>query len=242
MNTQNNVVSAQYEHEENFTQKCLCVLVLDTSGSMNGNNAIGQLNHALSQFKETIKNNLSLADHLELAIISFNSTVELIQEPTVISNVQIPELRAGGKTDLVGAIKKAQEIVGLRKDYYKSHGIAYYRPWIVVMTDGDPYTPNKEQNVNALATEIKDDSNHGKYVVSMIGIGQEVRDDILTMLSSNPKYCARIEALRFCDFFEWLANSADVLINRAPDSKLPQMPIVQIQQNEWNTLIVEANE
>ena len=35
-----------YEQNEpiNYEQKCLCVLVLDTSGSMNADNAIGQLN------------------------------------------------------------------------------------------------------------------------------------------------------------------------------------------------------
>lgn len=40
----------------NYEQKCLCVLVLDTSGSMNADNAIGQLNQGLQTFKSQIMN------------------------------------------------------------------------------------------------------------------------------------------------------------------------------------------
>lgn len=40
--------------ENDYERKCLCILVLDTSGSMNANNVIAELNDSLNRFKEVI--------------------------------------------------------------------------------------------------------------------------------------------------------------------------------------------
>ena len=134
----NTAATQQYE-EENYEQKCLCVLVLDTSGSMNASGAIKELNDGLVAFKNDTMQDPVTRDRLEVAIVSFNSKVDVVQQPDILPNIQIPTLQASGQTQLVAAIEKAQEIIDTRKQYYKSQGIPYYRPWIVVMTDGDPF-------------------------------------------------------------------------------------------------------
>src|SRR6185436_17713028 len=49
-----------------------------------------------------------------------------------------PRLSADGDTPLGAAIEKAVELIGARKAAYKQHGISYYRPWVFLLTDGEP--------------------------------------------------------------------------------------------------------
>lgn len=190
-----------YEQNEpiNYEQKCLCVLVLDTSGSMNADNAIGQLNQGLQTFKSQIMNDETARDRLEIAIVSFNSEIKVELQPSLISEIEMPTLKASGQTQLVRAIEEAQQVIKDRKDYYKSKGLTYYRPWIVVMTDGDPYPAN--QDIDGIAQKIQEDADAKKYVFFMIGVGNEVHDDVLSKLTTSQFPAMRMDAVNFAEFF-----------------------------------------
>ena len=202
-----------YEQNEpiNYEQKCLCVLVLDTSGSMNADNAIGQLNQGLQTFKSQIMNDETARDRLEIAIVSFNSEIKVELQPSLISEIEMPTLKASGQTQLVRAIEVAQQVIKDRKDYYKSKGLTYYRPWIVVMTDGDPYPAN--QDIDGIAQKIQEDADAKKYVFFMIGVGNEVHDDVLSKLTTSQFPAMRMDAVNFAEFFQWLSASATVVVN-----------------------------
>lgn len=213
--TTSTTATQQFEkEEENYEQKCLCVLVLDTSGSMNSSGAIKELNDGLRIFKEETMNDPVTKDRLEVAIVSFNSKIEVVQEPDILPNIQMPTLQASGQTQLVKAIEKSQEVVEKRKAYYKSQGIPYYRPWIVVMTDGDPYPAG--QDVDGIAATIKTDTTNKKYIFFIIGIGNEVQDSILSTLATDTFPPVRMNAVKFSEFFTWLSASASVIV--APDN------------------------
>lgn len=202
-----------YEQNEpiNYEQKCLCVLVLDTSGSMNADNAIGQLNQGLQTFNSQIMNDETARDRLEIAIVSFNSEIKVELQPSLISEIEMPTLKASGQTQLVRAIEEAQQVIKDRKDYYKSKGLTYYRPWIVVMTDGDPYPAN--QDIDGIAQKIQEDADAKKYVFFMIGVGNEVHDDVLSKLTTSQFPAMRMDAVNFAEFFQWLSASATVVVN-----------------------------
>ena len=202
-----------YEQNEpiNYEQKCLCVLVLDTSGSMNADNAIGQLNQGLQTFKSQIMNDETARDRLEIAIVSFNSEIKVELQHSLISEIEMPTLKASGQTQLVRAIEEAQQVIKDRKDYYKSKGLTYYRPWIVVMTDGDPYPAN--QDIDGIAQKIQEDADAKKYVFFMIGVGNEVHDDVLSKLTTSQFPAMRMDAVNFAEFFQWLSASATVVVN-----------------------------
>jgi len=58
---------------------CATVLLLDTSGSMDGEK-IAHLNQALSQFKdETLKDDLA-RKRVDLAVLTFGGSVQLVQD------------------------------------------------------------------------------------------------------------------------------------------------------------------
>lgn len=170
------------EVAENYEQKCLCVLVLDLSGSMNeivdnstavstgqtifvdgksynvvtgGISKLDNLIEGLQSFYTDIENDETTSQRLEIAIVTFGNTVEVVQSPSLISNLEMPELVADGDTALVDAVEEAIGIVDSRKKWYKSTGQPYYRPWIILITDGEP---NEGQDVTALAAKIKKDT------------------------------------------------------------------------------------
>ena len=200
-----NAINQIEQEPTSYEQKCLCVLVLDTSGSMNANNAIDQLNQGLQTFKAQTMQDEVTCDHLEVAIVSFNSDVKLELPPTPISEAEMPTLKASGKTQLVKAIAEAQKIVEDRKSYYRAYGLCYYRPWIVVMTDGDP---DSDQDVDAMATQIQQAVvANKKFVFVPIGVGDDINEAVLKQLATPDFPPMKMQAVKFCEFFVWLSNS-----------------------------------
>lgn len=194
------------ESAENFEQKCLCVLVLDTSGSMMGK-PIMDLNKGLVDFYKEIEGDNTTSQRLEIAMISFNSTSNLIQEPALVENVAISELSACGSTVMVTAIKDAIQLVEDRKNWYKSTGQKYYRPWIILMTDGEP---DSDQDVEWLSRKIKEDTNNKKYVFLPIGV-EGANMQILTKIQGNIPPMM-LKGTRFGDFFKWLSASMGTVV------------------------------
>ena len=91
------------EAAENYEQKCLCVLVLDVSGSMRGT-PIEELNKGLKDFYEEISSDVTTSQRLEISIITFSNTVITLQEPALVENITMPTLTASGSTEMVNAL------------------------------------------------------------------------------------------------------------------------------------------
>lgn len=73
----------------NYEQKCLCVLVLDVSGSMRGE-PIRALNEGLQAFYQDIYDDDTKSQRIEISIISFNEVVKVLQEPALVENLRCP--------------------------------------------------------------------------------------------------------------------------------------------------------
>ena len=52
-----------------------------------------------------------------------------------------------------------------------------------------------------------------KYVFFIIGIGNDVQDSVLTTLATSEFPAARMDAVKFSEFFTWLSASASVVVN-----------------------------
>ena len=194
------------EAAENYEQKCLCVLVLDTSGSMLGE-PIKELNKGLQDFYEEIYNDETTSQRLELAIITFDSKSTLIQEPALIENIAIPELKASGSTVMVTAVRDAIRLVNERKNWYKATGQKYYRPWIILMTDGEP---DGDQDVKGLASLIKDDTLTKRYVFLPIGVKGANMSILKSIQGTIPPMM--LEGTKFSAFFKWLSASMGTVV------------------------------
>ena len=123
---------------ENPEPRCPVVLLLDTSGSMVNNNAIEQLNKGIQSFKQAIAQDPVASLRVESAIITFNSSVKIVQNFVIMDEFNPPLFTAEGTTSMGQAIEQGLDLVESRKNEYKNNGIDFYRPWVFLITDGEP--------------------------------------------------------------------------------------------------------
>lgn len=184
---------------ELYEPKCLCVFVLDTSCSMDICGAIDELNKGLNALNNLIQDPV-YRNRLEVAIITFNSSVDIIQDVSLLQNIEIPKLNTNGVSiELNSAINEAIDIVENRKQYYKWSGIPYYCPWIILMTDGKLYP--SERDINEISSSIKNDVIKKKYIFSVIGVGEDIDDNILSSLATSQNPALHLNEVNFEDMF-----------------------------------------
>ena len=202
------------EVAENYEQKCLCVLVLDVSGSMRGKR-IEELNKGLQDFYNEISADETTSQRLEVSIITFGSFAKTIQTPKLVENFTMPTLTAEGSTVLVSAVNQAIDLVDERKIWYKSTNQTYYRPWIILMTDGEP---DDDQNVDKLSERIKQDTQNKRYAFLPIGV-EGANMNVLSKIQGDIKPM-KLQGTKFSSFFKWLSASMGTIVNAEAGEKV----------------------
>ena len=152
------------EFADNPEPRCPCVLVLDTSGSMQGP-PVTALNEGLRVFKDDLLRDPLASRRVEVAVIAFDSDVKVVQDFVTADQFQAPTLTAQGTTHMGSAIHKALEMVQARKAAYRANGVAYYRPWVFLITDGEPQG-EPEEVIQQAAQRIKDDETAALCVLA----------------------------------------------------------------------------
>ncbi len=196
-----------------------CVLLLDTSGSMNEKNSISVLNRALRNFIcDTEWDDITLA-RVDLCIIEFNDEVHLVRDFVPLGSAEPITLSAHGMTSMGKAIDFAIDKVKERNRFYYSVGTPCYQPWIVMMTDGEP----TDDVVNA-RQRIKEEENkgsHGKLKFWSVGVPGYSRDIVSTL----SKRCIEMTDNGFDKFFDWLRESVSI-ISVSNVNEMPQLPML----------------
>ncbi|MEO7649506.1 MAG: VWA domain-containing protein [Bryobacteraceae bacterium] len=183
----------------NADPRCACVLLLDTSGSMNGA-PINALNQGLLAFQQSIQEDALASRRVEVAIVTFGSAgVQKIQEFVTGGDFAAPVLEAGGATPMGEAIRVALEMVRERKATYRQNGVLYYQPWVVMITDGAP-TDNWRQE----AQSVRAEESAKALSFFAIGVG-DANMQILTEISLRAPL--KLDGLNFLDLFVWLSQS-----------------------------------
>ncbi len=182
---------------DNPEPRCPCVLLLDTSSSMAGP-SIDQLNAGLRQFQKELGNDALASQRVEIAVITFGP-VKVVQDFITADNYAPTDLRAEGDTPIGAAIMEALELLRLRKQQYQANGIAYYRPWLFLITDGAP-----TDHWAAAAKAIKDAESSKSLAFFPVGVdGADM--EILKQLSVRAPI--RLRGVMFRELFQWLSNS-----------------------------------
>jgi uncharacterized protein YegL len=203
------------ESPKNYQAKTICCFVLDTSGSMDGE-PIKQLNKGLKEFHDEIQNDETTAERLEVAIVSFNSTVDIVQEPALVEDFTLHNLKADGSTKMVDGVREAITLVETRKQWYKQTGQQYLRPWIILITDG---APDSGQDISGLAQEINKGVNNKNFVFLAVGVqGADMK--VLQTISAKPFDPCILQGLKFSEFFEWMSASMATVSNSADGDKV----------------------
>jgi len=147
------------EFAENPEPRCPCVLLLDTSGSMQGA-SIEALNQGLHTLRDSLVQDTLASRRVEVAIVTFHSdsAVKVMQDFVTADQFEPPTLTVQGKTYMGSAIHKALDMIQARKAQYRAHGIVYYRPWVFLITDGEPQGES-DSMVEQAAQRLRDDES-----------------------------------------------------------------------------------
>ena len=87
-------------------------------------------------------------------------------------------------------------------------GQPYYRPWIILITDGEP---NEGQDVSALAGKIKKDTLEKKYVFLPIGVDNANMQVLQSIQGQIP--AMKLKGTKFGSFFKWLSASMGTVVS-----------------------------
>jgi uncharacterized protein YegL len=207
-----------------------CVFLLDTSGSMSTNDAIGKLNEGLRIFKSQTVNDVAFDEHtkscIDVAMISFGPDVAIHgidgrifkgNEPFDMANVFVPVsvmnppvLTAEGGTPMGGAIDRALDLIAQQKARYNDFGTPYFRPWIFCITDGEP-----NDDYQAAAQRLKRMENDTKVLGYCIGVEGFNKSAMATIFNSERIF--ELDNLDFPGLFKFVSSSLTVIRNSDPN-------------------------
>lgn len=208
------------EFAENPEPRCPCVLLLDTSGSMQGE-AITALNQGLQSFRNELIQNSLASRRVEVAIITFDSHVNVLQDFVTADQFHPPILTAQGLTTMGAGIHRALDIIQERKVQYRSNGVAYYRPWIFMITDGEPQ--GEFDNVVTQASQrLQQDEASKRVAFFTVGV-ENANMNVLSQIAVRTPL--RLKGLNFVEMFMWLSASMSAVSHSHVDEQVALPPI-----------------
>lgn len=205
------------EFADNPEPRCPCVLLLDTSVSMTQNDAIGSLNEGIQTFKSELEKDDLAALRVEVAIITFGSGVDVAQDFVTVDRFDPPTLSAdGNSTPMSQGIEMALDHIESRKQKYRDSGVGYYRPWIFMITDGEP-TGETWEMVNAATERLKNAEEAQQVAFFAAGV-QGANMDLLSQIV--PRTPLPLKGLAFNELFVWLSASMSRVSSSRTDDEI----------------------
>lgn len=207
------------EFAENPEPRCPCVLLLDTSGSMQGA-PLDAMVAGLEAFRFDLAVDPVAARRVEVAVVTFNNLITVVQDFVSPDRFEIPFMDAGGMTHMAAAIDKALDMVEERKARYRSFDVAYYRPWIFLVTDGEPQgeAPEAVQRATRRLQEAEQ-----RKQVAFFAVGVE-NANLETLSKISVRAPLRLKGLDFREMFVWLSRSMQSVAHSRPDEAVRLAP------------------
>lgn len=207
------------EFADNPEPRCPCVLLLDTSSSMEGA-PIEALNRGLQVFRNDLVNDPLAARRVEVAVISFDSQVSVVQ-PFVTADLFVPPvLTAGGFTHMGSGMHEALNVIHVRKAQYRANGVTYYRPWVFMITDGEP-KGDAETVMTAAAARIREEEEDKRVAFFAVGVGNANMKRLAELVVRTP---VKLAGLNFGEMFLWLSTSMQRISQSRVDDRISLPP------------------
>lgn len=195
---------------DNPEPRCPCLLLLDTSTSMSGR-AIAELNEGLISFKQELAADTLASRRVEVAVVSFGP-VSLVSGYETADNFNPPTLIANGDTPLGRAVEFAIDLTQERKSLYRANGIAYYRPWIFLITDGAP-----TDAWDVAAAKVREGERAKNFMFFSVGV---CGADFGVLRQLGVREPLRLEGLKFRELFSWLSSSLSSVSQSQTDDQV----------------------
>ena len=221
---------------------CPVVLIVDTSSSMA--DKIDELNAGVEALKTALMEDDTTHDSVDIAIIEMGMGMAQLSQPfTTVSSCNVKKYSANGVTPMAGAINLAILHINQLKEEYKKRGVRYYRPWLILFSDGLPTDDEGyfDTNWKEFASILNKESNENHLICFTFYIGDnecensdkanQIRKakEVLYSLASkiqNIKYAYELknELGNLKNLFQWLSASVGAIVNK--EAALPAPPAV----------------
>lgn len=207
----------------NPNQRTPCLLVLDASYSMgtvgpSGKKAIDELNDGIRAFVQALQDDPTALTRVQVAIVSVGgprNNAEILLEWTDANELTPFALTANGTTPLGEGVLLALSSIAELKNQLKNNGISYTRPWIFIISDGEPTSSPDCWSRAVQACQNARNSNQA-LIYSIAVDGANVR--ALEELSGAD--ARKMSAINFKEFFVWLSGSLSAASRSRPGDRI----------------------
>lgn len=194
------------------------VLCLDRSGSMVGA-PIAELNRGIKLFLDEVRSDPNAANCVELGIVSFACEPRVDLMFDTVENIGHFAIEDPGmSTNMAAGVEMALALLKGRTGQYQRAGVDYYRPWMILMTDGMPTTCCDRAARQTCQLEAD-----RKLVVFPLAIGEYADEDTLSRFSRE-RPSLRLQGLKFREFFQWLSCSVSQVSRSQPGDQIQLDP------------------
>jgi len=178
---------------------------------------INALNEGLRTFKEELNRDSLANKRVEVAIVTFNTDVQVVQDFVTADQFEPPMLVAQGLTHTGSAIHEALDMIEARKNSIAITGIIL--SWVFLITDGEPQGES-DAVVEQAAQRIKDEENK-KRVAFFAGVEGTNMTRLSEIVVRSP---LQLKGLNFQEMFIWLSASMQRVSQSKPDDDVPLSP------------------
>jgi uncharacterized protein YegL len=202
--------------EGNRDARVACALLLDTSDSMSyappgsaSGTPIEQLNKGYEALRESLAEDPLARKRTEIAVVTFGGTAQLAVPFTEGRDLVPTNFIAGGGTPMGAALDLGLDQLLARKQTYKDAGLEYFRPWLLVITDG---APTDGERFTAAAARLR--SVEAQKGVAVFAVGVEGAD-LSTLAQLSVREPRMLDGLKFVELFQWLSASMSAFVSQS---------------------------
>ncbi|MBR3430900.1 MAG: VWA domain-containing protein [Clostridia bacterium] len=186
-----------------------CCLLVDTSGSMSGSK-IDELNKALRDFGPIVCEDPLSAKRVDVCVIEFNTDVNVVTPFCPIRQFNPPTLKAGGGTQMATAIRYALEAVHEQVHKYHEAGVECYKPFVLMITDGEP--TESVAGIEKMIAAREGSGRYGRLRFHAFGV-KGANMDLLSKLTHRT---LAISNDAFGEIFNWASKSMQAISHSTP--------------------------
>jgi uncharacterized protein YegL len=185
---------------------------------------INQLNAGLASFKEELMADGLAVKRVEISVITFGP-VQVHNSFQTADVFQPPILQANGDTPMGSAIAEALRLIEERKSEYTSAGVSHYRPWVFMITDGEPTDQWREA-----AAALRNGTEQKKLAFFAVAVEGA---NLARLAEISPRKPLMLKGLHFRELFRWLSNSLGAVSRSSPTQETLSLPP---PSSDWSQL------
>lgn len=210
-----------------------CVLLLDTSDSMNypvGDPPINELNEGIRIFKDQASKDDVAKNTMDIAVVEFNSRVNVISKFVPVADLNLPRMQASGYTSMGAGLVVAINLAKERSKQYQLAGTDAHIPWIIMITDGEP-----TDSLDEAKRLLQEEAEKGRYGHLKLWI-IATKGANLALCKELTKRVIYLKEKNYRGIFDWTRRSMVAMSVSRPGEKIKFEPLpsgAQIVPDEW---------